>query len=119
MFSEKQKLMLHNRITKKQKPDKITGMALIVSQHGKTVYENYAGYRDVEKQLSVTSDTVFGVASITKSLVDLAIMQLRDAGKLQIEDKVAEWIPELHLPDPDIIRPLEIRHLMSHTSGVA
>lgn len=118
MISKKQKLMLHNRITIQQKADKIPGMALVVSQNGKIVYENYAGYRDIEKQLPVTKDTVFGVASITKSLVALAIMQLRDAGKLQIEDKVAKWIPELRLPDPDVTRQLEIRHLMSHTSGL-
>src|SRR5699024_11564873 len=65
-----------------------------------------------------TKNTIFGLASITKSLVCLAVMQLRDAGKLNVDDKVVTWLPSLKLPNENYNNQMQIHHLMSHTSGL-
>lgn len=117
MISEIMKKELDETLIKKCAENHIPGMALVVQRNGKSIYEKYYGYRNVAEKLPVTDDTIFGLASITKSLTSLAVMQLRDAGKLNVEDKVVDWLPMLKLPEEDFTRELEIHHLMSHTSG--
>ncbi|MCU1330608.1 MAG: putative family peptidase [Bryobacterales bacterium] len=66
------------------------------------------------------ADSVFRIASMTKSFTALAVLKLRDEGKLSLEDPVAKWIPEfarMELPTRDSA-PLRIRNLMSHSSGL-
>src|SRR5690625_2551890 len=98
MITEKVRTTLDQVLDEKCQKTKIPGMALIASHHGKRVYEKYYGYRNVEEKLPVTSETVFGVASITKSFASLAIMQLVDKGKLSAHDQVKKWVPQFELP---------------------
>lgn len=88
-------------------------MSLLVYKDGQPLYEKNYGYRHVKKQLPVTQETVFGVASITKSFACLAIMQLNDLGKLSIHDPVIKWLPEAPYSNQ-----VTIHHLMTHTSGL-
>lgn len=118
MFTNKIKTQIDELLQTTCEKDQIPGMALVIAQHGKPIYENYIGYRNVEQELPVTADTIFGLASITKSLACLAVMHLRDAGKLNIQDKVVDWLPALKLPNEDYTERLQIHHLMSHTSGL-
>lgn len=77
------------------------------------------GVRDRVSNGSVTADIAFRIASMTKSFTALAILKLRDEGKLSLEDPVAKWIPEfarMELPTRDT-PPLRIRHLLSHSAG--
>ena len=67
----------------------------------------------------VTSETIFRIASMTKSFTALAILKLRDEGKLTLEDPVAKWIPEfarMEMPTRDS-PTLRIRHLLTHNAG--
>jgi CubicO group peptidase (beta-lactamase class C family) len=67
----------------------------------------------------VSADTAFRIASMTKSFTALAILKLRDEGKLSLEDPVSKWIPEftrMELPTRDT-PPLRLRQLMSHSAG--
>ena len=78
-----------------------------------------AGVRDRSSNAPVTPGTVFRIASMTKSFTALAILKLRDEGKLSLEDPVAKWIPEfarMELPTRDAA-PLRIRQLLSHSAG--
>jgi len=86
---------LDQTIVNLAKEAKIPGMAVIASQNGDIVYEKYVGYRHEEKQLPVTADTIFGLASLTKSVVAVAVMMLQDKGKIAVEDRVIKWLPEL------------------------
>jgi CubicO group peptidase (beta-lactamase class C family) len=64
-------------------------------------------------------DTVFRIASMTKSFTALAILRLRDEGKLSLEDPVVKWVPELAgMPKATADSPvLTIRHLLTHAEG--
>jgi CubicO group peptidase (beta-lactamase class C family) len=78
------------------------------------------GYRHKYRGGRVDADTVFRVASITKTFAGLALLQLRDAGKLTLDDPLAKHLPEADsfvYPSSDT-PPITLRHLVTHTSGI-
>ena len=86
---------------------------------GKLVFSGAVGYSDVAKKIAATPATDFRIASMTKSFVAVAILQLRDAGKLRLDDPASQYIPELRGqqgPASDA-PPITIRHLLSHSAG--
>jgi CubicO group peptidase (beta-lactamase class C family) len=98
---------------------KIPGMVWGVVTDGRLAHVQVSGLRDRAANSPVTPDTVFRIASMTKSFTALAILKLRDEGKLSLEDPVSKWIPEfarMELPTRDTA-PLRIRQLMSHSAG--
>lgn len=118
MITEEIRTNLTKELEQKCEEAKIPGMALVASRKGQPVFEKYYGYRDADQKLPVTKDTVFGVASITKSFASLAIMQLVDAGKLTTTDPVRKWIPEFQLPGQSDSDHVTIHHLMTQTTGL-
>lgn len=94
------------------------GLALAVARNGEPIYCHGFGYRNAAAKLPVTENTVFGVASVTKSLTCLAVMQLADRARLAVSDPVVKWLPEFRLPHPAWTGQVTIHHLMTHTSGL-
>ncbi|MEK4564629.1 serine hydrolase domain-containing protein [Alkalihalobacillus sp. FSL R5-0424] len=78
-------------------------------------YEGSFGYRDQEKQLPVTTDTILGIGSITKSMTSIAILQLQEIGKVSVHDTIKTYIPEITFEGSDDIT---LHHLLTHTSGI-
>lgn len=96
----------------------IPGVGLGLNINGKhVVYSNF-GYRDADDEYEVTSDTVFGLASMTKSITCVAIMQLQEAGKLSVYDQVIKYLPEFKTPCESSTKKMTIHHLMTHTTGL-
>ena len=98
---------------------KIPGMVWGVVIDGKLAHLGSHGVRDRSSGAKVDENTVFRIASMTKSFTALAILKLRDDGKLSLEDPVSKWIPEfasMELPTRDTA-PIRIRHLLSHSAG--
>ncbi|HEY1126622.1 MAG TPA: serine hydrolase domain-containing protein [Actinomycetota bacterium] len=88
---------------------------------GALVHDGAAGLRDVPGKAPAERDTAFRIASLTKAFTAAAVLQLRDAGKLSLEDRVDRWIPELRgwpRPTQDA-PPLTIRMLLTHGAGFA
>ena len=86
---------------------------------GKLVFTGSVGYTNTEKKVPATTLSDFRIASMTKSFVSVAILQLRDAGKLRLDDPASMYIPELKGQDgPASDAPvITIRHLLSHSAG--
>ena len=98
---------------------KIPGMVWGVVIDGRLAHVGTAGLRDRGSNAPVMSDTAFRIASMTKSFTVLAILKLRDEGKLSLEDRVSKWLPEfarMELPTRDTA-PLQLRQLLSHSAG--
>jgi len=98
---------------------KIPGMVWGVVIDGRLAHVESVGLRDRSSRAPVTAATVFRIASMTKSFTTLAILKLRDEGKLSLEDPVSKWLPEfarMELPTRDTA-PLRIRQLLSHSAG--
>ena len=92
----------------------LPGFSLAITSNGETVYAQGYGARDPKKNLPATADTLYGIGSVTKSFVAIAILQLAEQGKLSLDDPVARHVPlELGLSG----KPITIRHLLTHSPG--
>ena len=96
----------------------VPGAAIAVAQDGKLVYSGTFGFRDREQQLPVTLDTVFGIASVTKSFTCAAIMKLQETGKLSVHDPVSRHLPEFRYFQEEWSNGITLHHLMTNTSGM-
>src|SRR5690606_268079 len=94
------------------------GMAVAVARDGRIIYEAGLGWRDREKRLPATPDTIFGIGSVTKSFTCMAIMQLVDEGRLAVDDPVVRYLPEFSVPNRAYRDAITIHHFMTHTSGL-
>jgi CubicO group peptidase (beta-lactamase class C family) len=86
---------------------------------GKLVHTYSQGYTDLDKKTRVTTQSDFRIASMTKSFTAMAILKLRDEGKLQLDDLVEKYIPEMkgqHYLTTDAA-PATIRNLLTHAAG--
>jgi CubicO group peptidase (beta-lactamase class C family) len=105
---------LDARVPDRMREAKLPGFSIAVVRDGATVYAGGFGARDPARGLPATADTLFGIGSVTKSFVAIAILQLADEGRLRLEDPVSKYVPlELGLPG----RPITIHHLLTHTAG--
>ncbi|MGY4539279.1 CubicO group peptidase (beta-lactamase class C family) [Mucilaginibacter sp. UYNi724] len=95
------------------------GMAYGIMVDGKLVHTGNTGYTDLDAKTQVTSKSDFRIASMTKSLTAMAILKLRDAGKLKLDDEASLYIPEMknnkYLTKD--ATPITIRHLLTHSAG--
>lgn len=97
---------------------KAPGTAIGVMRDGEWLYQGTFGHRDREQGLPLSMDTVFGIASVTKSFTCVAIMQLQEAGKLSVHDPVVTYLPELTIGDEAWRQKMTIHHFMTHTPGM-
>ena len=99
--------------------DKGVGASAIVMKAGKETGRYDVGFADRSANVRVDSQTIFHWGSITKSLTAISIMQLRDRGKLSLDDKIVRWVPELRAMHDayNMIDSITIRMLLSHTAG--
>src|ERR1043165_7432742 len=72
---------------------KIPGAILLLQQHGKPVYYENFGVRDVATQLSMSADTIFRLYSMSKPVTSVLAMMLVEEGKLRLSDPVSKYIP--------------------------
>ena len=96
----------------------VPGLAVAVARDGVEEYAEGFGTREIGTDAPVSPDTIFGVASVTKSFTALAIMQLHEAGKLSVDDPVTRYLPEFRTPDADATRAITLHHFLTHTSGL-
>jgi CubicO group peptidase (beta-lactamase class C family) len=99
---------------------KVPGMVWGVVIDGRLAHVGTVGVRDRASNSPAAADTAFRIASMSKSFTVLAILKLRDEGKLSLEDPVSKWIPEfarIPLPTRDSA-PLKVRQLLSHSTGL-
>ncbi len=86
---------------------------------GELLYKNSYGFTDIAKQIPATSSSLYRIASMSKSFTTMALLKLRDVGKLDLDDPAYLYIPELkNLKYPTADAPvITIRHLMTHGAG--
>jgi len=113
---------------------KIPGAIMLIQQHGKPVFFENFGVRDVATQLPMTADTIFRLYSMSKPVTSVAAMMLVEDGKLSLDDPVSKYIPAfadvkvgVEKRDQDgktvlalepLKRPITIEDLLRHASGL-
>lgn len=95
-------------------PENAPGCAVGVSFEGETVLRKAFGMAELEHNVPITVDSIFESGSVAKQFTAAALVLLEIDGKLDINDPVRKYIPEL----PDYGAPLTIRHLLNHTAGL-
>jgi CubicO group peptidase (beta-lactamase class C family) len=99
--------------------NRVYGAAAGVVHDGELVWSGGAGFADLAARRPSGPDVLYRIASITKTFTGTAILQLRDAGKLDLDDQVVTWIPELaDCASPETIGGVTLRRLLSHESGL-
>jgi CubicO group peptidase (beta-lactamase class C family) len=97
----------------------VVGASYLVLDRTGVTDRRFFGMGDSELKQAVDANTIFHWASITKTFTAVAIMQLRDRGKLSLDDPILKYLPELkrvHSED-DWIGKITLRHLLSHSAG--
>jgi CubicO group peptidase (beta-lactamase class C family) len=110
---------------------RLPGAVIAIARRGKLVTYETFGFRDKAAGVAMTKDTIFNIASMTKPMVALAALQLHERGKLLIDDPLSKYFPkfanmevaELDAKGETIVgkapaKPITLRHLMMHTSGL-
>ncbi len=92
------------------------GAAILVTYNNQILYAQGHGLSDVEQQTPITLETVFDLASVSKSMTALAVLLLQESGDLNLADPVTQHLPDFKDPNSD--HPIRISHLLNHTSGL-
>jgi CubicO group peptidase (beta-lactamase class C family) len=106
---------LENLVVDLMRQSRVPGMSIGVILDGKPVYARGFGARNREKNLPMTSDTLWRIASISKSFCAMAIMQLVEKGKVDLHAPVSKYL-DFKLGKK--VKPIAVHHLLSHSSGI-
>jgi CubicO group peptidase (beta-lactamase class C family) len=112
------------------KDGSLAGAVVLVADKDRTLLTGAAGYADVAARVPLKTDALFWIASQSKPITAAALMILVDEGKVRLDDPVAKYLPEFkdvwvaaerdadHVLLKRPTRPVSVRHLLSHTSGL-
>ncbi|GAB3015292.1 serine hydrolase domain-containing protein [Bowmanella dokdonensis] len=90
------------------------GMAVAIVKNGEILFRKGYGLANLEYDIPITAQTVFNVGSVSKQFTAFAIYLLAEQGKLSLDDDIRHYLPEM----PDFGKPITIKHLCYHTSGL-
>ena len=97
---------------------RVPGMAVTVVNSEEVLYRESFGMTAIESGAPIDENTLFAIASTTKAMVAAAILVLADEGKLSLDDKVTDHIPELHFNSPLLTAQITLRDLLAHRTGL-
>jgi len=92
----------------------VVGSVVAVVKGNDTLLFKAYGKADLEWNVPMSTDALFEIGSITKQFTAVAILQLRDAGKLSLDDDITKWLPDFETHGNKVT----LRHLLHHTSGI-
>lgn len=101
-------------LKKEMRTRHIPGLQLVVIRHKQIILTRELGIASLEFKVPVSSGTLFSINSIAKIFAGTAIMQLEEQGKLKLDNPISRYLDDL----PDAWRPITVRQLLSHTSGL-
>jgi CubicO group peptidase (beta-lactamase class C family) len=113
---------------------RVPGGVAVVARHGRVAYVTAFGYRNIEKHIPMTEDSIFAIASMSKPITCVGVMRLVEQGKLALDDPVSKYLPELkalrvlgdarndtekEIATVPAKRAITVHDLLSHTSGLS
>lgn len=113
-FSQERKVVKIDSIMKLYNKIGVFNGNILVSKNNKIIYNTSFGFTDATKTKKLTTDYRFNLGSITKEFSAVALLQLQEQGKLELDDKVSKFIQEL----PKWSNEVSIRNILEYTSGL-
>lgn len=111
---------LEAEIPKLMEQNKVPGAAIAIIHQGQIKWAEGFGYADVKQKIEVDENTIFQVASNSKSVAALGIMKLIEQGRLELDRPVENYLSRWHIPDNSYNKEeVTIRRLLSHTAGLS
>jgi CubicO group peptidase (beta-lactamase class C family) len=104
----------HRIIKERMDSKNIPGLAFLVAKDGKILDQGYFGKSNLELDVDVTENSVFAIASMSKTFTAAAILLMAEKGMLNLGDPVSKYLPEA----PETWNSMTIHHLLTHTSGL-
>ena len=104
-------------VEEQMRANRVPGVSIGIVQGDEVVYLRGFGTADPEGR-EVTAQTPFIIGSMSKAFTALAVMQLVEAGKLDLDAPIAQYIPWFSMADPEASARISVRHLLNHTSGI-
>lgn len=99
--------------------DRIPGGSISLVADQELIWSRGFGWADVQDRRRASSETLYSICSISKLFTSIAILQLRDAGKLRLDDPAAKYVPEADIDSADPTAPqVTLRALLTHSSGM-
>lgn len=93
---------------------KTAGVSVAIVKDGEIIFEKGYGSANLEYDIAISPQTIFHIASVSKQFTTFAIFLLEKEGKISFDDDIRKYIPEM----PVYEKPITIKHLCSHTSGL-
>lgn len=109
---------LEARVTEILNRHPAVGLAVGVVRDGSLVFFHGHGVADISQKTRITEDTVFRIASISKTFTAIAVMQLWERGLIDLDAPANQYLHAFQLIGKPGWRPATVRHLMTHTSGL-
>ena len=119
MFSPSSQSYIDNMIVNKMKDDHIPGMSVLIVKNNKTILNKGYGFSNIKKKSKVTPNTRFEIASNTKAFTGYAMMQLVEAHKINLNDKVSQYIPGFYMKYNHKKVDITVDQLIAQTSGIS
>lgn len=113
-LTESQKNDITSFIEKTIQELEITGAAVAIVKDSQVVYKNYFGLSNLEHQIPVSESSLFRLHSLSKIFVSVGIFQLVEQQKIALDDKISTYLTDL----PEEWKTIQIKHLLSHASGL-
>lgn len=105
-----------NELEIAKKRNHANGVIATLVKEQQVVIQEQTGYWDADMTQSVSSKTVFGLASVTKMFTAMGILILQEQGKLRVTDYVVDYLPQFTIGEDDVSQ-IQIHHFLTHTSG--
>ena len=105
---------LNDLVSERMTKFNIPGASVVILKDKKIVYSNAYGFANLELRSPAKVNTNYLIGSITKTFTATAVIMLWEKGKLKLEDRIGSYIPTL----PEHWKPITIRQLLNHTSGI-
>lgn len=116
--TDKRLMGLEAEVNKILKDYKAPGVSIAVVEKNKVVYTGGFGYRDAEKKLTVTENTLFAIGSCTKAFTSAMLGALAEDGMLDLDKPVRNYLPELKFYNEHLNAHVTIRDMMCHRTGL-
>jgi len=97
----------------------LPGVSAAVVHDQEVLWNGGFGYADRERKQPATASTIYSICSISKLFTSIAVMQQRDAGRLRLDDSVAQHLPWFRIQRSDSVGPeVTVEGLLTHASGI-
>jgi CubicO group peptidase (beta-lactamase class C family) len=99
--------------------DRVPGLSAAIVHDQKLLWSGASGYADIASKEPATADTIYGICSISKLFTGIAVMQLRDQGKVRLDDPVSELLPWFNLEQAHAGSPvITLEGMLTHSAGL-